>query len=424
MSYRKNIGHNVFTQALKIVFGMATGIIVARALGPTGQGYIAYIVLIFSLLGNFGHFGLTNAVAYFQKKSSFERTAIYSTNINLLVLIVLVISLVVYVLYSTGLILSLYQPWYIVGGVVLMVSTLFTAHHQSWLMGDEKIIKNNRIALFVFFLKTGAILLLWLSGLLSPASFFFISVVALLLWFIIIQATLGEPYLAAISLPVVKAEFSYGMVAWASALFAFLHYRVDQIMIKGYLGIADLGVYSVAVTIAELLFLFPISINSALSGRLYNLNTQDNGRALFSRTLRISIVICLGLCLLGLAGSFLIPIVYGTAYAEATAIMLILLPGVLFACLPKVISPWFFSSGRPVVHLKITAFCLLLNILLNTLLIPIWGSRGAALASSISYLFYGLYYLYMMIASEGFGLRELILLKPEDWQILRKLIQR
>jgi O-antigen/teichoic acid export membrane protein len=106
MGYSKNIGHNLLTQFLKIIFGVLTGIIVARSLGPAGMGYVAYILLIFNLMGTFGHFGLTSAVAYFQKKSDFERTAIYSTNVNVLALISLVLSLLVVLARSTGLLLD------------------------------------------------------------------------------------------------------------------------------------------------------------------------------------------------------------------------------------------------------------------------------------------------------------------------------
>ena len=62
MGYSKNIGHNFITQILKIIFGVLTGVLVARSLGPSGQGYVAYILLIFNLLGGFGHFGLSSAV--------------------------------------------------------------------------------------------------------------------------------------------------------------------------------------------------------------------------------------------------------------------------------------------------------------------------------------------------------------------------
>ena len=424
MSYTKNVSHNLLTQSLKLILGTLTGIIVARSLGPIGQGYTAYIILIFSLIGSFGHFGITNAVAYYQKKSGFERSAIYNTNINLLILISGVLSLIIYVLYAGGLLLQGYTWPYLAGGLILMISTLFTAHHQSWLMGDEKIIKGNRIALTVFFLKTACILLLWISGALNPFSFFMLTVAAILLWFILIQSTLGERYLPLLSLPVMKAEFSYGLIAWSSALFAYMHYRVDQLMIKQMLGVADLGVYSIAVGIAELLFLFPVAINTALSGRLYNLEPGSESRKLVSNTLRISILICAILCLIGFGGSFLIPLVYGSPYAEGTALMQILLPGVLFACLPKLLSPWWFSSGRPKVHLWITFLCLLMNLGLNICFIPLWGSRGAALASSLSYIFYGLYYLLLMRFKEGFSFPDLLLLNRQDLHNMKGLLKR
>jgi hypothetical protein len=70
MGYSKNISHNLFTQILKIIFGMLTGIIVARALGPAGQGYVTYIILIFTLLGNFGHFGSLLPWRIFRRKAA------------------------------------------------------------------------------------------------------------------------------------------------------------------------------------------------------------------------------------------------------------------------------------------------------------------------------------------------------------------
>ncbi|MFA5667342.1 MAG: oligosaccharide flippase family protein, partial [Candidatus Cloacimonadaceae bacterium] len=267
MGYSKNIGHNFLTQILKIIFGVFTGVIVARSLGPEGQGYVAYILLIFNLLGGFGHFGLNSAVTYFQKKSAFDRTEIYSSNVNMLGLISLALVILVSLAKRWGLLLDSYSAVYIIGGMFLMVSTIFTSHHQAWLIGDEKIIQNNNIGLAVFFLRSLAIVLFWLLGLLTPLSFFYITVVYMLLWFIIIQVKLHERYLFMISWPALKAQFKYGAFGWWSALFAYLLLRVDQIMIKQYLDVSELGIYSIAVIIAELLFLLPTAIISAFIGR-------------------------------------------------------------------------------------------------------------------------------------------------------------
>lgn len=424
MGYAKNIGHNLITQVLKIVFGMLTGIIVARALGPAGQGYIAYIILVFNLLGTFGHLGIVSATPYFQKKSLFKRGDIFSTNINTIALITLALSLGVIVLYLGFGFLADYGAVYIILGIALMAFTLFVEQHQSWLMADERIIENNRAGLVSFFLKSGAILLLWIFGMLTPLSFLLVNVLSLAIWLVQLILKVSEDFRLMISTKILKAEYLYGSVAWTASLFAFLHYRLDQFMIKGYLGVKELGVYTIAVTIAELLFLLPMAIHSALSGRLYNAEDERYSREVVAKTFRLSMAICFLLCFVGAAGSFLIPIVYGTAYAGGTAIMLVLLPGILFASAPKLLSPWFFASGRPKVHLLATTISLGMNLVLNLIFIPLWGANGAAFASTISYFFYGAYYLFAMRYLDGFALSALLLPHKSDLDLLKGLVQR
>ncbi len=424
MGYSRNIGHNLLSQVLRIIFGVLTSVIVARALGPTGQGYIAYLILIFNLLGTFGHFGIVSAVTYFQKRSDFERSIIYSSNFNYLILICLVLSALVLFLRSTGLFLAEYSIVLIAGGLLLMTSTMLTNHGQSWLIGDEEIIRNNNTGLIVFFLKSGAIMLLWILGILAIQNYFWITVGAMLLWYLLLQRNIRERIKAVISTQVLKAELSYGLIGWLAALFAYLHYRADQLMIKHLIGDAELGVYTIAVMIAELLFLLPLSINTALTGRLYNLEGEDTGKALLYRTIRTGFWTCFCLMLIGLAGSLLIPAVYGKSYSGAVAVTMILLPGVLFASIPKLASPWFFSSGRPGIPMRITLATLLINIILNYLFIPQYGIRGAAFASTVSYLVYGLTYLVVLCSKESFSLRALLLPDKTDLAILRKLLKR
>ena len=66
--YKANITSNLVNQILHLIIGAATSIIASRVLGPQGMGYVAYAILIFTILGNFGHFGLNNAVIYFKKR--------------------------------------------------------------------------------------------------------------------------------------------------------------------------------------------------------------------------------------------------------------------------------------------------------------------------------------------------------------------
>lgn len=414
MGYKANITSNLVNQLIRIVLGALTSILVARVLGPAGQGYAAYVLIIFTLIGDNGHFGLNNAVMYFKKRSAYDTQQLFNVNVTALGLLFLLISAAVLLIRSTGLALTGYNYLFIFGGLILVLSDLLFTNHHAWLTGDERIVENNRYNIIVFLIKSAAILLLWLLKLLTPFSFFAATVLAMLLnaWFL--QSRVRQSYHPALDLGLLKAEFGYGSLIWLAAIFSFLLYRVDQLMIKQMLGVSELGVYSVAVTLAELMFLIPLSINSALLGKLYNTADPQASRKLMIQTFKLSCYVCAALAALGIPLSLLIPLFYGTAYTGAVNCTMILLAGVVFGALANVSAQYFFTLGKPVYHLVGSLATLLLNIGLNLLLIPVYGIAGAALASSLAYLAFGAFYIALFIFREGFRPRELFLLKPAE----------
>ena len=52
MSYKKNIASNFITQIIGLILGFVTSILIARALGPEGKGYLAYFLLIIGLINS------------------------------------------------------------------------------------------------------------------------------------------------------------------------------------------------------------------------------------------------------------------------------------------------------------------------------------------------------------------------------------
>ncbi|MBW6513153.1 MAG: polysaccharide biosynthesis C-terminal domain-containing protein [Candidatus Syntrophosphaera sp.] len=420
MGYKANISSNLINQLLRIVIGGATSIIVARVLGPTGQGYIAYIILVFMLIGDFGHFGLNNSTMYFKKRSAYDPNHLFNVNVTALGLIFLVISALVLLLRSTGIALTGYNYLYVFGGLVFVASDLFFTSLHSWYVGDERILESNRYIITVFLVKSALILILWLAGFLTPLTFFGATVLGMLLNALYLARHTGQKYTPAIDTRLLKAEFSYGGVLWLGAIFSFLYFRADQFMIKGMLGISDLGVYSIAVVLAELLFLVPVSINSALLGKLYNIDKPSLARGIMARTLKLTLYVSVALALVGIPLCLLIPAVYGQAYSGAVLSTMILLAGAVFASVAKVAMQYFFTLGRPKVHLYSSLATLAVNVTLNFILIPRYGITGAAIASAISYLGYGLFYIAMFRFREGFSFRDMFQLTSEDLQALWK----
>ncbi len=420
MGYKQNISSNLINQVIKIAFGLFTGIITARALGPEGQGYASYIILIFTLVGTFGHLGLNNAVMYFQKRTDYSYEQVFRVNLSYLYILFAVISLGVLVLYSCGAGLGDYNIFYILGGLVFVLSFFVFVHCHSFFVGDEKIIESNRYNIYVFFLKSILITGFWILGYLSPGSFFAITVLAMALNALYLYAKLGLKFEFTHDWSLLSGEFKYGSIVFLSTLFGFLHYKADQFMIKQMLGVSELGIYTIAVTIAELMFLIPASITTALTGKLYNTTIHSQIRTITARTVKITLYVCGILSLAGLLLAHLIPFVYGQAYVRSVPATMILMLGVVFASVGRVAFPYFYTLGRPLNNIVISFGTLLINISLNFVLIPKYGIYGAAIASSISYFIYGVYYLVSFIALEGFSVRSLLVLDREDFALLIK----
>jgi O-antigen/teichoic acid export membrane protein len=421
MGYRANITSNLINQVVRLVLGVITSVLVARALGPSGQGYAAYILLVFTLLGGFGHLGLNNAVMYFRKRQGIDPAKLHNVNLTALGVLALLIAVLVIGLRITGLVLVDYGPVFVLAGLLMVAADFTYINENAWFISDERIKQSNRYNITVFLIKSGVILLLWSTGSLTPLSFFLTTALALAANAAYVHLRLGMGFRPAWDWHLLRSEFRYGGIIYFASGFAFLHYRVDQFMIRQIMDTASLGIYTVAMNLAELLFLIPVSITTALTGRLYNVDTPDECKQITAITARTTLYVCGGLAIIGIPASLLIPVVYGPAYYGAVHPTMILLAGVAFASVARVAAPYYLTSGKPGIHLMITFFTLLLNVGLNLWFIPLWGIAGAAWASSISYLLYGLYYVLMFIFRERIPPGKLFALKLAD---IKALLER
>lgn len=418
MSYKANITSNVVNQVLHLILGFVTSIVVARALGPSGQGYIAYIILIFTLLGSYAHLGLNNSVMYFYKREKVPAKHLYYVNTSFLSLIFIIISAIVLYFRKQGLILAEYPLSMVLGALALILFSFYYNNNYAWYVANEHIRQANRRNISIFILKSLAILAFWGFGILHPGSFFWITVLAMGMSALLLQLGLKRGFRFRWDITLIRREYAYGFIIFLAAAFDHLHLRVDQLYIKGMLDNAQLGIYTLSVTLSELMFMVPTSISSALTARLYNTRDEDDGASLMTKTFKLTLYLCIALALVAIPASFAIPLIYGKAFSPATYSTLILLPGVIFASLARVATPYFFTSGRPQVHLKVASTALVINCVLNYPMIHLWGINGAAIASSISYFVYGCSYILILIHKEGFNALELIYLRASDLRAL------
>ena len=102
--------------------------------------------------------------------------------------------------------------------------------------------------------------------------------------------------------------------------------------------------------------------------------------------------------------------------------MLILLPGIWFLSAARVGGWLLRARGRPGLGSWIAGAEIAVMVSLDLLLIPPFGARGAAAASALAYLFYGLAMLVACSRIEQTPIRHLLVLDRGERRALRAAV--
>lgn len=166
-------------------------------------------------------------------------------------------------------------------------------------------------------------------------------------------------------------------------------YHVDIIMLRLFVGNETTGFYKAALQIAEYLWIVPIALQMLLlhsSSTLWSENRNEEITRLASRVTRYTVLL-VGLMAIGIAvlADRFMPLYYGAPFTVSVLPLLLLLPGTIGFAAVRPLQAISQGSGELRTLVVATGVAALLNLLLNGLLIPLYGMTGAAVATSVSY---------------------------------------
>jgi len=165
-----------------------------------------------------------------------------------------------------------------------------------------------------------------------------------------------------------------------------------DIMIIGYfLATADVGYYSIAISLSMFLTLIPSAIQTITYPATSRYWSQDNHQALrkmIDKSMKYSACILLPVGLgVGFFSTEIVTVTYGGGFVYAAPPLVVLLVArVIRGSTIIPIGGSFSAVGRPDIALKTTVLSAGANIGLNILLIPRMGMLGAAVATTVSLL--------------------------------------
>ncbi|WP_202079432.1 flippase [Caldalkalibacillus salinus] len=382
-----------FTRNIVVItLGLLTTVLIARILGPEKQGMYALIILLPNMLMTFMNLGISSSTVYYIGKRKYSLQTVISTNVVLSVAISL-ISIILGVA-----IIPLFSESFFDGiPVILLLSILsvlpiltFNNFIQSFFQGTEDFKTFNIIAVIgklvnlISLILTIYLLPLGITGALFSFVLGNLTTTIIVIYYIIKQNY--KIVMKDFSYSYLKDSLKYGFKSHLSNILAFLNYRVDMLLISFFLGPLPVGIYNVAINIAERLWIISKPVATVMFPRVSSSSEkeQNNLTAVVSRNvLFLSIIAGIVLYILS---DIVIYLLFGEAYLDASLVIKILLPGItVFSC-ERILSNSLAGKGKPEMNLYTSIFTVICNITLNVILIPIYGLNGAAFSTSASYV--------------------------------------
>lgn len=177
--------------------------------------------------------------------------------------------------------------------------------------------------------------------------------------------------------------FSFPLVPSGFAVF-FSSY-MDRLMINHYLSLNEVGLYGIAFRVSSIVILLISGFNRALSPLIYNHYKEKDTREQLSKILRlftsIAILFFVGLSLFA---KEILMFLTTPEFYESEEIIIYLVPAILLSQM-YIFGPGTALAKKTKIIMFINIGAAIITILLNWLLIPNFGFKGAALATLLTY---------------------------------------
>jgi O-antigen/teichoic acid export membrane protein len=152
----------------------------------------------------------------------------------------------------------------------------------------------------------------------------------------------------------------------------------------------DVGIYSVAVKLSEAVYFLPVVLANSLFPALLNVRNKD--KYLYKKRLQrlYTFVTWLALTIVFLFyyfGEWIINLLFGIEYSDSLKPMLIHIIASIFVFWGVVHAKYLISENKQKELFYRTFLAMSLNIVLNYMLIPVYGITGAAIGILISQFF-------------------------------------
>lgn len=172
-----------------------------------------------------------------------------------------------------------------------------------------------------------------------------------------------------------------------SGIFAGINCNIDSIILANIMDSKAVGAYSAAYKIINIFMVLLATIFAPLFPLLVQSIKDDSEKyKLIIDKLRKILAIFIFPCVSGgiFLGNQLLELIYGRQYSAASDVFKILMMFLGVFCMREIYGYTLTASGEQKKYMEGICISSAINIILNVILIPVWGLEGAALTTLIS----------------------------------------
>lgn len=367
-----------------------TGVLLARALGPTGRGELTAVLLWPLALSVIGSFGVSDAATFFAAR---QRAAI-GTLVGTLLVVAAVESVL---LVSVG---ALIVPRALAshGHSVINDARLFlaviplslaTLSLMGVLNGIQCFRAFHALRLLVIVATAGSLLIVHAVGQLTVGSAVLGYLAANFVTLVAACAAMRHSAKGRLRMDsrLMRDLLTYGIKSHSSNVPSLLNERLDQLVISIFLAPARLGLYAVAVTMTSLTNLIGASVSYVALPKVARLAPNENRAAVAQRYVLFTFIVSAAFSIpLAVFAQPLISFMFGDSFVDATNVCRILLLAAIVLSTTRAVGAILKAVNRPLDAGIAETLALGVTIVALAALLPLFSITGAGIASLVAYL--------------------------------------
>lgn len=438
MSLKRGIVSTFFVQAPTLMMYFVASTCMTRILGDAGRGEYALFQNQVTLLAMLFGLSLPLGITYFTTKNNGDASTVVRIAATGFLFSLAGVLLMLLLIFHNSTISELFFPnvtlrWeYMAYLLLCILATQVNSWVSAILLSLKKFRTLNQLGVLAAALNAVGFSLLYIvrgrfeqdQGLMFVLGVSLASILIMtLVWCSVYVRVIGIVPVPTGDWTVIRPFLAFVLVSFISDLINLINYRFDIWVVGNSAGTAQLGLYAVAVGLGQLFFYIPEPFSRVVQPYLYG----DSSPAMVERykfiaRLNFTTVGFLSL-LLAVVAVWAIPLLYGDEFLGATSALYWLLPGIVFVSSSKLVTPLLVGRGLIRFYLYATTTAAVVTIILDLLLVPRWGIVGAALASTVSYLFLLVLQCAAVRYKMGIRVSDMFFLKASDLRHIMDLLR-